>query len=272
MKTSELPKYIREMLEKDKDYYSLHNMDNILRAKEDSGYLGDVILANENLIWYSIHKYVGKPEVIARNNGIDKDDIFQLGRLGFIKAINAFDVNRKVKFSSFAAPAIMREVRCFIRDSGNIIKLSRKATSVLRGISKLKNDLGYSPSIEEASELLDVDSNKIIKALCIGQSVKYLDEPVTSSHFSINNSPEYSFEIEDTSCIPEDIVVEGMFIKDLMGFLRRNLNTLEKTILARQLQGATQAQTAHENGISIMKVGRTLRKIVDLIKLYISQT
>jgi RNA polymerase sporulation-specific sigma factor len=128
---SRIPDFIKKNTDVDKDYYSLYKMSNIDKCKTDSDYLGEAVVANENLIWHSIHKYVGKPEALARNNGIEKDDIFQLGRMGFIKAMKAFDTTRGIKFSSFAVTAIVREVRCFIRDSASIIRLSRTAHSLL---------------------------------------------------------------------------------------------------------------------------------------------
>ena len=137
----EIMKHIQENLKKDSNYYSLYDMKNIERCKVDPDYLGEVMIANENMIWYAIHKYIGKPEVIASNYGIEKDDISQLGRMGFIKSIKAFDTNRGIKFSSFAVTAIVREIRCYLRDSANIIRLTRTAHALLNDIKKVEKDL-----------------------------------------------------------------------------------------------------------------------------------
>ena len=128
-------------------------MENIERCKVDESYLGDVLLVNEDLIWHSVHKYIGKPEVIIANNCIDKDDILQLGRLGFIKSIYAFETSRGIKFSSFSVTAIVREIRCFLRDSGSIIRPTRTANELIHKINRIDKELGYTPPIEELAEM-----------------------------------------------------------------------------------------------------------------------
>ena len=101
--------HIHSRLKENKKYYSMDDNHNIERCQMDEHFLGDCILVNENLIWHAVHKYIGKPELLTRNHCVEKDDILQLGRLGFLKAVKAFDTSRGVKFSSFAVTAIVRD-------------------------------------------------------------------------------------------------------------------------------------------------------------------
>lgn len=258
----EITKRIQENLKKDSNYYSLYDMKNIERCKVDPDYLGEVMIANENMIWYAIHKYIGKPEVIASNYGIEKDDILQLGRMGFIKAIKAFDTNRGIKFSSFAVTAIVREIRCYLRDSANIIRLTRTAHALLNDIKKVEKDLGYTPSVEELSMLLDEDEDKISKVLQVGKPVKYLDEQVKD-----NNNPNWDLEDKSLDNI-EDIVVNKVYIDSIIDTIKNKLSEVELNVLKSQLNGFSQTQTAKEQNISQMRVSRIIKKIANLIKGY----
>lgn len=266
---SRLPPYITQKLKVDKHYYDLNN-GNILRCKEDSEYLGDVMLVNENLIWHSVHKYIGKPENLAKYNCVEKDDILQLGRIGFIKAINAFDVSRGFKFSSFAVITIVREVRCFLRDTGGIIRPTRTAKDLLNRIYRIENELGYLPSTEELSELLDEDIDKITKVLQVGRPVKYLDEPIsfvspTSSNSLLKDSGITLKDTIDDFLEVEDMLVNEIHARNILDYLEHRLSTREYEILKTRLLGYSQTETAKELNISPMKVSRALKKIADIL-------
>ena len=268
--SNSLPKHIQDNIRHNKDYYSLYNMNNIERCKTDPEYLGDAMLANENLIWHSIHKYIGKPEIIATNNGIEKDDILQLGRVGFIKAMKAFDTTRGIKFSSFAVTAIVREVRCYLRDSANIIRLTRTAHSLLNEIRKIENDLGYLPTVEELAVLLDEKEEKISKVLRVGKPVKYLEEHVQVNRVCNNPQQDISYMdmIDDTAEDIEGIVVDKVYIDSILSTIKEKLTDVEIKVLYSQLNGHSQTQTAKDHSISQMRVSRIIKKIANMVKNY----
>jgi RNA polymerase sigma factor (sigma-70 family) len=268
---SKLPDYIKQNIAKDKEYYSLYSMSNIERCKIDPSYLGEVIQANEDLVWHSIHKYVGKPEVIAKSNGIDKSDVYQLGVMGLLKAIHAFDTTRGIKFSSFAVTAIYREVRCYIRDSSNILRLSRTANSLLNDIRKLEGDLGYLPSTSEIASLLNVEETKVTKVLLIGKPVKYLDETVARSEFKVSDSFRMSDLLEDCNTDVECQAIDKIFMEDLLKNVRHGLNALEFKVLIGLLNGLNQAQISEKYTISNMKVSRSMKRIHILVQEYLNR-
>ena len=267
------PTHIKENLKKDKAYYSLYNMDNIIRCKNDPDYLGEVMLVNENLIWHSIHKYVGKPEAIAKYNNIEKDDILQLGRLGFIKAIMAFDVTRGIKFSSFAVTAIVREVRCYLRDSANIIRLTRNAHNLMNEIKRLESDLGYLPSTEDIAILLGVSTDKVEKVLRVGRPVMYLEEALRLGKFS-NSTFKPQVCLLDTvgeDVDTEDSVIDKVYIDSIIDSIRDKLSDIELKVLYSQLEGHSQTHTAKEFNISQMRVSRIIKKIASLIRRHMEE-
>lgn len=262
-----IPNHVREKLSEDRDYYSL-TMDNIERCKVDAEYLGDVMLVNENLIWHSVHKYVGNPMVIVKTNCIEKDDILQLGRLGFIKAIHAFDTTRGFEFSSFAVTAIVREIRCFLRDSGSIMRPTRTARDLINRINRIENEFGYLPSVEDLSILLDVKEDKIKKALQVGRPVKYLHERISNA----GKDGGWGYEttlldfIEDTSEKLEDKVIDQLYIDSVVNALGHYLSDLELQVLKLRLSGLSQTQTAKKKNISQMRVSRIMKKIANIIR------
>jgi RNA polymerase sigma factor (sigma-70 family) len=222
------------------------------------------------LIWHSIHKYVGKPEVVAKNNGMEKDDIFQLGVMGLLKAVRDFDVNRGIKFSSYAVTAIYREVRCYIRDSSNIIRLSRTAYSLLNEIRKLEGELGYIPQTRELALYFNESEDKIVKALQIGKSVKYLDEAVTKSECRVSDTLKITDMLIDDDVNVEDCVLDRLYLENMLQTLNPYLTEVECKVLKGQLDGLTQAQISKNYRISTMKVSRSMKKIMALVQNYLT--
>lgn len=255
------PHHIVQNIKKDRDYYSLYKMENIERCKVDESYLGDVLIANEDLIWHSVHKYVGKPEVIIASNCIDKDDILQLGRLGFIKSIYAFDTTRGIKFSSFSVTAIVREIRCFLRDSGSIIRPTRTANELIHRINRIDKELGYTPPVDELATMLEVDEEKVIKAIQIGRTVKYLDEPVSNEPDGGASMMDY---VREDFSLEED-VLDTVYVDSLIAEIKDCLSDKEEKILRVRLSGLNQTQTAEREEVSQMRVNRVMRKVARVL-------
>lgn len=264
---SKYPAHIQKNILSNGKYYSLYEMENILRCKEDSDYLGEVMIANEHLIWHSVHKYIGKPEVIASNYRIDKDDILQLGRLGFFKAIMAFDVTRGVKFSSFAVTAIVREIKCYLRDSANIIRPTRTANELINRINRLESELGYLPSVEDIALILDEAEDRVKKALQIGKTVKYLDEPIRkNSDMIYENSVTTALDLVQDNVEIEAEVLDKVLIDTVIESISDSLSEKEISVLRNRIDGFSQTQTADKENISQMRVSRIMKKVASLLK------
>lgn len=240
-------------------------MQNILRCKSDSDYLGEVMIVNEYLIWHSIHKYIGKPEMIEKNFKVDKDDILQLGRLGFFKSIMAFDIYRGVKFSSFAVTAIVREIKSYLRDSSYTIRPTRTANDLMNRISRLEIDLGYLPSIEDIALLLSADEEKVKKAVMIGKTVKYLDEPALQNNGGGANEVVTHLELVKDSFDIESYVTEKILVDNLIDSLKEDLTDLEVGVLKARVFGYSQTETAELFNLSPIKVSRIMRKIQGMV-------
>lgn len=257
-----LPEHVIDNIKIDPQYYSLYSLSNISRAKQDSVYLGEVLLVNEDLIWFSIHKYLGNPDNLLKNNCADKGDILQVGRLGFIKALNAFDVTRGVKFSSYAVTTIVREVRDFIRDKSGMIRPTRSASTLMSQIEGLYEEFGYFPSEKEIAEILGVSQEKVCKALMIGRFVKSLDEPIINDNTAMEQRTMVDLLEGDTD---ECAIVDEAYINSILDALRGHLDDKEVNILKHRIDGFNQTQAAKKEGVSQIKVNRVLKKITRIM-------
>jgi RNA polymerase sporulation-specific sigma factor len=262
----QFPEYIQKKLSFSKTYYSLDSMDNIEMCKVDPEYLGDVMLVNENLIWHSIHKYIGKPEKVVRNMCVEKEDLIQLGRIGFLKAIRAFDTRRGIRFSSFAVIAIVREVKCFLRDSASIIRPTRTASELMTRIHRIERELQSLPPVADLAMMLDSDVESVTKAMVIGKKVVYLDEPHRNQGQSKGPDCEVTMLdlIMDQQVLEHD-VVDKVYAETVVEWLRGRLKEEEIRVLQWRMCGFNQAQAAEKERMSQMRVSRIMKKISNLL-------
>jgi RNA polymerase sporulation-specific sigma factor len=240
-----------------KDCYSLYKIENIKRAKIDSDYMGEVIEDNKDLIWHSFHKYIGNTLSMINDCGMSKEDIEQIGKIGFIKAIRAFDPNRGYKFSSFGVVAIVREIRHVMRSNYGIIKIPRSGQVLLKTLKDIEADLGYTPSIEELSILMNISEKRV-------KEIQKAD-----IHFdSMNEPPVGDFSVADKLDSGErvdKIIEEKILLDKMMAAVREKASELEIKILKDQVNDKSQIMTAMKLNISQMRVSRVVASIREIL-------
>jgi RNA polymerase sporulation-specific sigma factor len=241
--------------------YSLYNMKNIEKAKVDMNYLGELAENNVNLIWYSIHKYANISDKYLDACGSTKDDVIQLGMIGFMKAIKHFDTERGVKFSSFASITIAREVKHFLRSNYGIFRIPRSAQTLLLEIKDIETELGYTPSEKDFAEILDVSEKRIREVYRARSFVKSMDEPMSFSDTDDGNLCEISSELAGGNYATDLRAEDKIFIDKILEVVHDKLNGTDINVLKLQLAGNSQSETAKELGLSNMKVSRTVKKI-----------
>lgn len=212
-----------------------------------------LVNGNLRLVLSVIQKFMGRGE--------DVDDLFQIGVVGLIKAINNFDLTKEVKFSTYCVPMISGELRRYLRDY-NHIKVSRSmrdlAYKSIQAKEHLTNVLQREPTIEEVCKEVDAPKHEVVIALeSISEPVS-LYEPV----YSDNGDTLYIIDqIGDTKNPNEWI--DDIVIKEVVG----DLSTREKKILdLRFYQGKTQIEVANEIGISQAQVSRLEKNALNKIK------
>ena len=196
------------------------------------------------------------------NRGESADDLFQIGCVGLIKAIDNFDPNLNVKFSTYGVPMIIGEIRRHLRDN-NPIRVSRSmrdlAYKALQIKDRIFKETQKDATIEEIAKELGVEKEEIIISLDAIQEPISLQEPV------YNESSENIYvmdQVKDNKNTDE-LWAENITISEAM----KKLNEREKNIITRRIfDGKTQVEVAEEIGISQAQVSRLEKNAIERIK------
>lgn len=202
------------------------------------------------------------------NSNENVDDLFQIGCIGLMKAIDNFDVSQNVKFSTYAVPMIIGEIRRYLRDN-NSIRVSRslrdiayKAIYAKEALSK-KND--KEPTIEEIAKEIGISSESIVAALDAIQSPVSLYEPV----YSEGGDTLYIMDQISDKKNKEETWVEEISLKEAM----KKLSDRENHIInLRFFQGRTQMEVAEEINISQAQVSRLEKTALKTMRTYLTQS
>lgn len=234
-------------------------LDLIEKAKNgDKSAQSQLIEKNIGLVWSIVRRF--------QNRGYETDDLFQIGSIGLIKAINKFDVSFGVRFSTYAVPMIIGEIKRFIRDDG-IIKVSRSLKEVSNKARIIKEimskELGREPSIGEISERLNISTEDLVMAMEAGNSPESLYNTVGES----DNANILLIDRIDSGSSQETDLIDKIALRQILDTLKPR----EKQIIVlRYFKENTQVQIAKMLGISQVQVSRIEKKILDDIKRKIS--
>ena len=225
----------------------------IVRAQQgDTAASEQLVLENAGLIWSIARRYFGR--------GVEPDDLYQLGALGFLKAIAGFDTQYGTQFSTYAVPKIAGEIRRFLRDDG-AVKVSRsvkeRAAVIKKERQRLTGELGREPTLSELSQSLDLSVEEIASA-----------ETATSSAESIQRQTgEEGITLEDVLAGPEmeDGILERMALKQAVS----NLSAREQMVISlRYFHGLTQQKVASIIGVSQVQVSRIEKKALERLRTF----
>jgi RNA polymerase sporulation-specific sigma factor len=199
------------------------------------------------------------------NRGEYVDDLFQVGCIGLMKAIDNFDLSQNVKFSTYAVPMIIGEIRRYLRDN-NTIRVSRSlrdiAYKALQVRDKLVNRNSKEPSINEIAKEMNMPTEDIVFALDAIQEPISLFEPI----YHDGGDPIFVMDQISDEKNQDENWLQGISIKEAM----QKLNDREKRILnLRFFQGKTQMEVAQEIGISQAQVSRLEKAALKHMRKYI---
>ncbi len=238
------------------DYTEERVMSLIKSAKAgDKNAQSEMVEKNVGLVWSIVKRF--------QNRGYETDDIFQIGCIGLIKAINKFDSTFDVKFSTYAVPMIIGEIKRFIRDDG-IIKVSRslKEMSNKARITKeiMSKELGREPTINEMAVRLSISPEELIMAIEAGCTPESLYSTIGEG----DSSPMLLIDRINGEANSNEIDLIDKIA------LRQILDTLgpreKQIIILRYFKEKTQFQIAKMLGISQVQVSRIEKKILEDIR------
>ena len=212
------------------------------------------INGNLRLVLSVIQRFYGRGE--------NADDLFQVGCVGLIKAIDNFDLSQNVQFSTYAVPMIIGEVKRYLRDN-NSIRVSRSvrdlAYKVIQFKEKYTKENGKEPNVEEIAKELDVTKEDIAFSLDAIQDPVSLQEPV----YNDGSESIYIMDQVKDSKNTDELWAEKITIKGAM----EKLNEKERMIINKRFfDGRTQMEVAEEIGISQAQVSRLEKTAIQHIK------
>ncbi len=219
-----------------------HNGDKTARDK--------IVQDNLGLVWSVVRRFTGR--------GYEGEDLFQIGCIGLIKAIDKFDVSLELKFSTYAVPMIMGEIKRFLRDDG-MIKVSRSIKEngwrVKKAADRIAKKEGREATMEELESETALSSEEIVMAM-------EANVEVDSIYKTVHQGDGSEVALVDKLTQPKDDkeeVLNQMLLKQLLDNLEEKDR---KLITLRYFQDKTQMEVAKELGISQVQVSRLEKKIL----------
>ena len=247
--TSELPVLSNEEMRK--LFRKMHNGDEKAR--------NTIVGGNLKLVLSVLQRF--------KNRGENVDDLFQVGCIGLMKSIDNFDLSKNVKFSTYAVPMIIGEIRRYLRDN-NPIRVSRSlrdtAYKALQMKEKLKNQKSEKPSLSEISDEIGIPKEEIVNALDAIQDPISLFEPI----YNDGGDPIFVMDQISDENSENETWLEGIAVRHAL----KKLDPREQYILAyRFYEGKTQMEVADRIGISQAQVSRLEKAALKQLRKYVEE-
>ncbi len=238
----------------DHPYLSDSEVRDLIKRSQsgDSDARDKLVHRNTRLVWSVVQRFL--------NRGYEADDLFQIGCIGLLKAIDKFNLEFDVKFSTYAVPMIIGEIQRFLRDDGTL-KVSRSLKETAHKVRKTRDELskklGRLPTIQEIADELKVTPEEIVFAQEANRSPSSIHETV------YENDGDPITLMDQISDDEEEKWFEKIAIRDAID----RLSEREKLIVyLRYYKDQTQSEVAKRLGISQVQVSRLEKKILRLIK------
>lgn len=234
--------------------------DIILAQKGDKDALEKILRINDGLTWSIVKRFSGR--------GYEIDDLYQIGCIGFIKAIKRFDATYDVKISTYAVPYILGEIKRFIRDDGPI-RVSRSIKELANKIREIQREHvikeGKEIGVIDLAKKLNVTKEEIAVALDSTRQIESIQEDA----YSGNNSEGKTSKLEKISTGTDEAskIVDKICVKQLIDILN---NREKEIIMLRYYKEKTQTEVAKILGITQVQVSRIERKILNNMKMKLS--
>ena len=231
------------------------NRELFLRLKDgDLSAREELINGNLRLVLSIIQRFGGRGE--------NADDLFQIGCIGLIKAIDNFDVSLDIQLSTYGVPMIIGEIRRYLRDN-NMVRVSRSirdlAYKVLQTKERLTKEKGKEPTIDEIAQILEVDREDVVMSLDAIQDPVSLQEPV----YNDGGDSVYILDQVKDKKNSDEMWADNLSLSEAM----KKLTDKEKMIIDKRFfVGRTQMEVADEIGISQAQVSRIEKGAIEHIK------
>lgn len=237
--------------QKTRELFRRYKEDGDMEAREQ------LVMSHLNLVRFLANKF--------KNRGEPLDDLVQVGYLGLLKAIDRFDPDRGLEFTTYATPTILGEIKRHFRDKGWSVRVPRRlqelSAKVNQATDTLTTQFQRSPTIQEIADYLDASVDEVLEAM--ESSSAYSSVPLEGTGSSENDDApsvidRYGSEDNELAFTDDRLVIE----EALKGFSPREREVIE----LRFLRGMTQIEIAEQLGISQVQVSRLLRRTLKKIQ------
>ena len=230
--------------------------EELIRRSQDGDKAARETLIEENLglIHHVVKRFLGR--------GVEAEDLFQIGAVGLVKAVDRFDLSFGVRFSTYAVPMIAGEIKRFLRDD-NMIKVSRSLKELAVKAARLREQLlmerGEEPGVDELARRLKVEPEELVQAMDSSIEVESLQKVIcqgSSEGVSLMERVEQGHDEQEE-------LLRRMLLEELLSSLEPRERRL---IVLRFFYDRTQTQVAMELGMSQVQVSRLEKKILSALK------
>lgn len=230
--------------------------EELIRRSQDGDKAARETLIEENLglIHHVVKRFLGR--------GVEAEDLFQIGAVGLVKAVDRFDLSFGVRFSTYAVPMIAGEIKRFLRDD-SMIKVSRSLKELAVKAARLREQLlmerGEEPGVDELARRLKVEPEELVQAMDSSIEVESLQKVIcqgSSEGVSLMERVEQGHDEQEE-------LLRRMLLEELLSLLEPRERRL---IVLRFFYDRTQTQVAMELGMSQVQVSRLEKKILSALK------
>jgi RNA polymerase sigma-B factor len=220
----------------------------------DKGARERVIKEQLPLAEFLARKFSGRGEPV--------DDLVQVASVGLIKAVDRFDVDRQIEFSTYATPNILGEIKRYFRDKGWAMRVPRGLQELRQSAKEVIRDetvkTGRSPSLQELAETLDADVEGVAEALTLGRAYNTASLNAPVSHDEPDGDTIMDLQADDNR--PIEGLEEKILLQEAIGGLK---DQQQQILKLRFNEGKTQTEIADHIGVSQMHVSRLLRRALE---------
>lgn len=229
--------------------YETNTKDIIEAQNKSEEAMNKIVVNNSGLIWSIVNRFLGR--------GYSKEELYQIGCIGLIKAVQRFDTSFEVKISTFAVPYIMGEIKRFLRDDGPI-KISRSIKELGAKIREVQREYfiknGKDIKISEISRILNVSTEDIAVALDATKPIDSIDEYAYEGEEKESKISKISNNKDDVGDLINKITIKKLI---------KELDSREQQIIVlRYFKEKTQTEVAKTLGISQVQVSRIEKKVL----------
>lgn len=241
------------------------NIENINNSNDDSHNLFEKLKNSQDVEVRNeiVKRYLYLAEIISKkfvNRGVDYEDIYQVASIALIKAVERFDTDKGVKFTSFATPTLIGEIKRFFRDKAAVIRIPRRIYEVYQKVShareNLTQELSRPPRIDEIAKYLSISEEAVMEII-------ESNNAYNMQSFDQNVYADDDLELHETIG-EEDTTFEKIENRDFLNKSLDKFNDAEKEFInMRYFNNKTQKEIAEKLGVSQMYVSRLEKKVLE---------